>query len=72
VGSRPEAESRDRTFLEASAGAEPGLIAELVSFLRENQKWWLVPFFVVLGLVGLVLLLSVVAPGLVPFIYPLF
>ncbi len=46
------------------------LVGEFLLFVRENQAWWMVPILVVLGLVGLLVLLS--ATGAAPFIYTLF
>jgi len=50
--------------------APPTLARQLLTFLLENKKWWLVPIVLVLGLVGL---LSLVAgTGAAPFIYTMF
>jgi hypothetical protein len=49
---------------------EPGLVAELFGFLRENKKWWLLPILVVIGLFGLLMVLANSAAA--PFIYTLF
>jgi len=50
--------------------APPTLARQLLAFLLENKKWWLVPIVLVLGLVGL---LSLVAgTGAAPFIYTMF
>lgn len=54
----------------ARAEAEPGLIRELWGFLRTNKKWWLLPIFLVLLLLGALILLS--GTGLAPLIYTLF
>ncbi len=54
----------------ARAEAEPGLIRELWGFLRANKKWWLLPIFLVLLLLGALILLS--GTGLAPLIYTLF
>ena len=48
----------------------PGLVVELIDFLRHNKKWWLGPIIAVLLLVGLLAVLA--ASPLAPFIYPLF
>jgi hypothetical protein len=61
-----------QTFLEASKTETPGLVADFVLFLKENKKWWLVPFLVVFGLVGAVVIVAALAPGAVPFLYTLF
>lgn len=46
------------------------LLAELWDFLRCNKKWWLLPILTMLGLFGLLMLLSGTAAA--PFIYTLF
>ncbi|HNR71625.1 MAG TPA: DUF5989 family protein [Verrucomicrobiota bacterium] len=55
------------------AAAQPprgGLIVELVEFLRQNKKWWLLPILILSLLLGLLIVLS--GSGLAPFIYTLF
>ncbi len=47
------------------------LVREFWLFLKEEKKWWLVPMLVVMGLVGLLVVLAAMYPGLAPFIYPL-
>ncbi|GIW99016.1 MAG: hypothetical protein KatS3mg111_2349 [Pirellulaceae bacterium] len=47
-----------------------GLVAELLLFLRENKKWWLIPLIVSLLCIGLLSLIA--ASGAAPFIYTLF
>jgi hypothetical protein len=46
------------------------LYQEFVLFLKENKKWWLIPIFLVLALMGLLVALS--GSAVAPFIYPLF
>lgn len=46
------------------------LLSDFLSLARENKKWWLVPFVLVLLLVGGLLVLS--GTALAPFIYTLF
>jgi hypothetical protein len=43
---------------------------ELVLFITENKKWWLIPILLVLGALGLLMALS--TTGAAPFIYTLF
>ena len=43
---------------------------EFWHFLKHNKKWWLLPILIVLGLLGLLVLLS--GTAIAPFIYPLF
>ena len=48
----------------------PGVLRDLIAFLMQNKKWWLVPVVIVTLLVGaLIVLGSTVAA---PFIYTLF
>lgn len=47
-----------------------GFVAEFWYFLRQNKKWWLLPIVLVLGLLGVLILLS--GTGAAPFIYTLF
>lgn len=44
---------------------------EFVLFLREEKKWWLVPFVLILLLLGMLLVVAPTSP-LAPFIYSLF
>jgi len=46
------------------------LIGEFVLFIRENKAWWMIPIVLVLGMVGLLIILS--STGAAPFIYTLF
>jgi hypothetical protein len=57
-------------FSKQAAEADTGLLAELWDFLIHNKKWWLLPIFIVLALVGGLVLLS--GSVVAPFIYPLF
>jgi len=54
----------------AGLGRSTGLLQDLVGFLMENRKWWLVPIILVLLLLGLLLALG--ATSVAPFIYTLF
>jgi len=47
------------------------LIAEFWLFVRAEQKYWLVPLLVVMGLVAAVVVVAALNPALAPFIYPL-
>ena len=44
---------------------------EFLMFLREEKKWWLVPFVLILLVMGAFLVLAPTSP-LAPFIYSLF
>lgn len=58
------------TFEQLARGRSPGLLRELVDFLRDNKKWWLVPIVAVLLIVALLIALG--STGAAPFIYTLF
>ena len=68
--SQPAAGDRGRAFEQEARQQRPGLVAELIDFLRHNKKWWLTPIVVVLLLVGVLIILSGTAAA--PFIYTLF
>jgi hypothetical protein len=57
-------------FANAAETPAPGLLVEFWDFLRTNKKWWLLPILIVLGLIGVLVLLS--SSAVAPFIYPLF
>ncbi len=57
-------------FERAGQENRDSLVTEFVYFLRENKKWWLTPIILVLGLVGLLVVLTATGAG--PFIYTLF
>jgi hypothetical protein len=61
----------EKSRFEAAAAGEPtSLIADWLSFLRQNKKLWLVPILATLLLVSGLLLLTSTAAA--PFIYTLF
>jgi len=47
------------------------ILKEYFSFLKENKKWWLLPFVIVLVLFGLLIVLTK-GSALAPFIYTIF
>ena len=49
---------------------EQSLVAEFVTFLGENKKWWLLPIVISIALLGALAFLS--STGAAPFIYTLF
>ncbi|MEM7476534.1 MAG: DUF5989 family protein [Planctomycetota bacterium] len=57
-------------FEEAGEEQQLGIVQEFLVFLRESKKWWMIPIFLVLGLVGILALLG--TTGVAPFIYTLF
>jgi hypothetical protein len=65
-----QTESSSEFELASHGQTEGSVVRELFLFLRHNRKWWLLPIFFVLGLFGLLILLS--GSGAAPFIYTLF
>jgi hypothetical protein len=62
--------SKGSPRFEELAKKDTSLVGEILGFLRQNKKWWLLPVVVVIFAIGaLVLLSSTVAA---PFIYTLF
>lgn len=61
-----------RDFEKAARAKPPGLCRELIALLRQNKKWWLLPILLMLLILGVLIAVSIIAPGAVPFIYPLF
>jgi hypothetical protein len=48
-----------------------GIISELWTFMRVRKKWWLGPIVLMLGLLGLLVVLTQ-GTAVAPFIYTLF
>lgn len=59
-----------KRFEEEAKEASPGLMEELLDFLKHNKKWWLTPIIVVLLLLAALIILG--GTGAAPFIYTLF
>lgn len=53
-------------------GEQPplSLVGEFLWFIREYKAWWMIPILVVMGLLGVLVMLS--STGAAPFIYTLF
>ena len=51
-------------------GSQASLPRELLAFVLNSKKYWMLPILLVMGLLGALALLS--SSGLAPFIYPLF
>jgi len=54
-----------------NAGEKFGILGELWAFMRVRKKWWLGPIVVMLGLLGLLVVLTS-GTAVAPFIYTLF
>ncbi|MBI4512185.1 MAG: hypothetical protein HY698_21310 [Deltaproteobacteria bacterium] len=63
-------EHKDDEFSREADKEQSGLVGEMIAFLRQNRKWWLVPIVVVMALLGLFVVLA--GTGAAPFIYTLF
>jgi hypothetical protein len=46
-------------------------LSELIAFLRQSKRFWLVPILVVMGLFGVMLIIGQ-SSAVAPFIYTLF
>lgn len=57
-------------FEAAGEDKDPSLLEEIMQFIIEYKKWWLIPIVLSLAMIGLLVLLS--ATGAAPFIYTLF
>jgi len=60
----------DDEVLEEAAQGRVHLLREVVSFLGETKRWWLIP--IVVCLVGFGVLVSLANTAAAPFIYTLF
>ena len=61
---------QEQDFLSSTESANRGLMGEFFGFMKENAKWWLLPFLIVFGLLGVALILG--STGAAPFIYTMF
>ena len=57
-------------FEKAAAEGELSFLRQFLLFFQENRKWWLLPIFAVLGMIGLLVLFA--GSGAAPFIYTIF
>ncbi len=63
--------SEPKNEFEREAAAKPvGVVGELIGFLGENKKWWLLPILIVMLVLGGLVVLG--GTGAAPFIYTLF
>lgn len=61
---------RDADLESLGDAPQPSLAAEVLAFLRDNKKWWLLPILVTLAIFGLIAALA--SSPVAPFIYNLF
>jgi hypothetical protein len=59
-----------KAFEQAAAGNRESLVSEMVGFLNESKKWWLLPILLAFLAVGALVLLT--GTPAAPFIYTLF
>jgi hypothetical protein len=57
-------------FESASRQRRPGMLRELVYFLRQNKKWWLIPILFVIAVLAALCFFA--GTGAAPFIYTIF
>ena len=65
-----DTQKQQTSFEEAGEQDSKGLFGEFFDFMKSEAKWWLIPFLIVFGLLGLFLILA--QTGAAPFIYTLF
>ena len=70
MSEQQESEQQEKDFLGAAESSNRGLMGEFFGFMRENAKWWLLPFLIVFGLLGILLIVG--TTGAAPFIYTMF
>ena len=59
-----------RSLEELSEESRISFVGEFIEFLKHNKKWWMLPFLLLIALIGFLAVLS--GTGVAPFIYPLF
>lgn len=65
-----EQPSEENEFEKLGQQRQISLFSEFALFIRENKAWWMIPIVLVLGMMGLLVVLS--STGAAPFIYTLF
>lgn len=68
--SKPNLPDEQNEFEKLGEDEQLSIVSEFVLFIRENKAWWMIPILLVLGMVGLLIVLS--STGAAPFIYTLF
>lgn len=61
---------KKKSFEQIKSQSRRGVVSEFTYFLVQTKKWWLLPILLVIGLVGLLIVLT--GSGAAPFIYTLF
>ena len=68
--SDPAPDKPTSDFASQAESSSPGVMRELMDFLRHSKKWWLTPIIIALLLMGILVVLS--GSVAAPFIYTLF
>lgn len=63
-------DDEDTSLERMAAGKRTSVASELLTFLKENKKWWLAPIVLAVLVLGLLVVLGGSAAA--PFIYTLF
>jgi len=63
-------DEKKNTFEQAGNAGQAGLVSELIQFLKQNKKFWLIPLILGLLIFGLLIIMGGSAAA--PFIYTLF
>lgn len=66
----PASEKPATDFASEAESRSPGILRELVAFVRHSKKWWLTPILIALLLIGILVMLS--GSIAAPFLYTLF
>lgn len=70
MSTQQQKDPSSQDFLDATENSGGGLMGEFFGFMKDNAKWWLLPFLIVFGLLGVALILG--SSGAAPFIYTMF
>ncbi len=63
-------DKKQSDFESLATEKQQGIVAEFMSFIKENQNWWLFP--IILVLLGIAALVILGGTAVAPFIYTLF
>lgn len=68
--SKQAKENRRSQFVEQAERPTRSFALEVLEYLLQNKKWWLIPVVIVLVLVGMLVMLA--GTPAAPFLYPFF
>ena len=69
-GGRLETEGAQDLLSRQAEAPRPSEVTEILRFIVQTRKWWLVPVFVFLALLAVLILLA--GTSLAPFVYTLY